>query len=191
MSQDLAVSLREDAVGASTLRAPLRTAPADRRGRPEARPDLRVVARQQASARRAPFVVLVSILLTAGLLTLLMLNTVLAESSFQMHDLTARSVVLADQQEALERVLAVEASPARLAGRAEALGMVPGGSPAFLRLSDGRVLGVPSPAKARPVPAPSPAPGSTAAAAAPKPATARPTTKPAPKPRASAATVAR
>ena len=41
-------------------------------------------------------------------------------------------------------------SPANLAARAAKLGMVPAGSAAFLRLSDGKVLGVAEPATKRP-----------------------------------------
>ncbi|GMA85430.1 hypothetical protein GCM10025868_06800 [Angustibacter aerolatus] len=40
----------------------------------------------------------------------------------------------------------------RLGARARALGMVPAGSPAFLRLQDGTVLGVAAAAKAPPAP---------------------------------------
>jgi hypothetical protein len=37
--------------------------------------------------------------------------------------------------------------PQRVAGEAKEMGMVPPGNPAFLRLSDGKVLGKPEPAK--------------------------------------------
>lgn len=81
-------------------------------------------------------------LLVGGLLAVLLLNTALAEGSFTLGRLQARSAALADQEEALTHEVDAQRAPARLAQRAEALGMVPAESPAFLRLSDGKVLGV-------------------------------------------------
>ena len=98
--------------------------------------------------------VLLGGLLTAGLGGLLFLHTSLAEDSFRLHDLTTRSAVLAGREQALEQEVAVAASPERLAARAEALGMVRSENPAFIRLSDGSVLGKPKPGVAPPPPSP-------------------------------------
>jgi hypothetical protein len=114
------------------------------------------------------------LLLGGGLLALLLVNTAMANGSFRLHDLQAASDQLTDRQEALRQDIAVQAAPERLAARARALGMVPSGSAAFLRLSDGRVLGV---AKAAPAP---PAPTVSA----------RPVTKPAKATKAAEATKA-
>jgi len=89
-------------------------------------------------------------LLVAGLITLLMLNTSLQQGSFTLHDLRATSGQLADSEDALVESLAKVKSPAHLASEASGMGMVPAQSVAFLRLSDGRVVGVAKPAKAVP-----------------------------------------
>jgi hypothetical protein len=137
---------------------------------------------------RAPFVVLVLVLLTGGLLSLLLLNTVLAQDAFVLYDLKKRAAALADREQALQQQVAAEAAPHLLASRARKLGMVPAENPVFLRLSDGRILGVPRPATAPPKPAATrPAQPSTARAGAPTRPTARPTARPAARPAAPAA----
>lgn len=113
--------------------------------------------------RRSPFVAVVVSLLGAGLLGLLMLNTALAQDAFRLHTLKQDSRALEDREEALRREVEALQSPQELAGRAAELGMVPAGPPAFLRLSDGAVLGSTAPAEA-PVP-PDAAPDGDAAQA--------------------------
>ncbi len=104
--------------------------------------------------RRAPFVMLLGVLLTLGLLTLLMLNTVLAQDAFVVTELKQRSEVLTDREEALEREVAQLDSPQRLAERARSLGMVPPpANPVFIS-PDGRILGQPTPAAEPVQPAP-------------------------------------
>jgi len=111
---------------------------------------LRLVPPAPSRAARAPFVAVVVGLLALGLLGLLALNTSLAESSFRLHALQGQAKVLAEQEQVLRQEVEALQAPEALAGRAEALGMVPGGPPAFLRLSDGEVLGSASPAPAAP-----------------------------------------
>jgi hypothetical protein len=115
---------------------------------PSARGLLRLVPQRRSQAAKTPFVVVLVVLLVGGLLGLLLLNTMVAQDSFTLHDLASQSrdLQLREQQLASE-VEAVQA-PSRLAARATQLGMVPGGAPAFLRLADGRVLGTPSKGRA-------------------------------------------
>jgi hypothetical protein len=141
-----------------------------------ARPRLRVVPPLRAPAPRAPFVLLVGGLLSAGLVALLFLHTAIAEDSFRLHDLTARSTVLADRQQALEQQIADVAAPQRLAARAKALGMVRSENPAFIRISDGRILGHPKAGQAPPPPAAAKATAS--ASARPSPSSSPSATKP-------------
>jgi hypothetical protein len=82
------------------------------------------------------------LLLVGGLVSLLLLNTAMAEGSFTLHRLQQTSGELTDTQEALTQAIDAQRSPANLATRAGRLGMVPSDSAAFLRLSDGKVLGV-------------------------------------------------
>lgn len=117
---------------------------------PQARAELRLVP-VAARAPRAPFVALVLSLLALGLMALLMLNTVLAQDAFRLHDLQRRGLAVVDRQQALDQLLARQRTPALLASRAAALGMVPGSAESFVRLADGRVVAVLSPAP-QPVP---------------------------------------
>jgi hypothetical protein len=136
-----------------------------------ATPKLRVVT--GATPRRgAAFGIICATLLAAGLIGLLLLNTSLAQGSFVLHDLRATSSQLIDTQDVLTQSLDASKSPANLAARAAKMGMVPSQSAAFLRLADGRVIGVAKPAQPDPAftvvrtAAASPLVGPTAATAA-------------------------
>lgn len=114
-----------------------------------ATPGLRVVT--GATPRRgAAFGIICVTLLAAGLIGLLLLNTSLAQGSFTLHDLRATSGRLVDTEDVLTQSLEASKAPASLAVRAAKMGMVPSQSAAFLRLSDGRVIGVAKPAKLGP-----------------------------------------
>ncbi|MFF3992890.1 septum formation initiator family protein [Streptomyces cyaneofuscatus] len=108
------------------------------------------------SAARTPFVLLVVLLLGGGLITLLLLNSALNEGSFRLSKLKRDTTELTDEQQALQRDVDSYSQPDALERRARELGMVPGGSPAFLN-PDGTVRGVPKKAIAPP-PSPSPSP---------------------------------
>lgn len=113
-------------------------------------PRLRAVPPRAAQPARAPFVVLVAGLLAAGLVGLLLLNTMLAQDAFVLHDLQRQTSELTDRQQALEQQVAIAASPQHLSAEARALGMVRSTNPVFLRvpLTGARrpqVLGVPKP----------------------------------------------
>jgi hypothetical protein len=126
-------------------------------------------------APRAPFVVLSLAVVSIGLLALLGLNTVVAQNAFTLDKLERRSAALAADEQRLEREVAALEAPDRVAVRAQALGLVPASDPAFLRLADGKVLGVPRAATAPPKPRPKPVVTQPAATAKAKPAT-QPTT---------------
>ena len=111
---------------------------------------LRVVPAALGQPGNGVFAALCMTMLVAGLVGLLMLNTAMAEGSFTLHRLQATSGELTDTQQALTQAIDAQRSPANLAARAAKMGMVPADSAAFLRLSDGKVLGVASPAKKQP-----------------------------------------
>jgi hypothetical protein len=133
---------------------------------------LRVVPAKAAHPGSGMFASLCMLLLVGGLMGLLMLNTSMAEGSFTLHRLQATSGELTDTEQALTAAIDAQKAPANLAARAAKLGMVPADSAAFLRLSDGAVLGVATPAKKRPgftvVTAPQAKPGRAHASAASK-----------------------
>ncbi|MBT2504630.1 septum formation initiator [Streptomyces sp. ISL-98] len=155
-----------------------------------------------STAARTPFVLLVVLLLGGGLITLLLLNSSLNEGSFKLSELKKRTTELTDQEQALQQDVDDRSAPGALERRARELGMVPGGTPAFLD-PDGTVRGVPSPASAEPAavatplnfpaPAPTPAgpsapPGAAPSAAPQAPAPVAPSAPP-PAPPASTPTI--
>nr|WP_257019471.1 cell division protein FtsL [Streptomyces sp. TLI_235] len=89
---------------------------------------------------------LIVVLLSAGLLGLLMLNTALNEGSFELSRLKKQTTDLTDEKQGLQAQIDQNAAPDALARRARELGMVPGGGPAFLQ-DDGKVLGKPGQAQ--------------------------------------------
>lgn len=107
---------------------------------------LTVVPRTAHRAARVPFVTLVSLLLVLGVAGLLIFNTSMQKASFTATDMQNRAEVLAAKEQSLQMQLARLRDPQRVAERARRLGMVPPSSPAFIRLSDGKVLGQPVPA---------------------------------------------
>ena len=111
-------------------------------------PKLRVVYGAPFRPPRMPFVIFVVSLLAAGLVGLLLLNTELQRGTFEVTNLSNQADQLRDQQEGLEKQVRTLESPQNLADRALRMGMVPNPNPVFLRLSDGRVLGVPAEGKA-------------------------------------------
>ncbi|MET9965685.1 septum formation initiator family protein [Streptomyces sp. NPDC006356] len=96
-------------------------------------------------AARAPFVLLVVLLLGGGLIGLLVLNSALSEGAFRLDDLQKETKSLTDEEQSLQRDIDAYSAPDALQRRALELGMVPGGDPAFLN-PDGTVRGAPSPA---------------------------------------------
>ena len=137
------------AVGRVAGRTP--TVPAARR-RPGGR--LRTGGR---AAGRGPFAALVVLILAGGLIALLMLNTALNQGSFQLSQLQQRTTGLTDERQGLQQQIGAWSAPDALSARAQQLGMVPGGSPAFLR-DNGAVLGDPKPLDGPPTPSAPPPP---------------------------------
>ncbi|WBP89287.1 FtsB/FtsL family cell division protein [Kitasatospora cathayae] len=100
---------------------------------------------------RTPFAVLVVVLLAAGLLGLLALNTALNEGSFELSRLQKQTTKATDEQQSLQHEIDQSSAPDALARRAGELGMVPAGGMAFLDVPNGgKVLGTPGSAKDSP-----------------------------------------
>jgi len=94
------------------------------------------------SSRRA-FSYTIAGLILAGLLLLGFVNTMTASASFEKHDLTVKLSQLTATQQQLQAQVALQESPGQLINIARKLGMVPAASPAFIRLSDHKILGKP------------------------------------------------
>ncbi|MCW2904080.1 MAG: hypothetical protein JWO67_6345, partial [Streptosporangiaceae bacterium] len=129
-----------EATGAERTAAKTRPAPARPPARPEpagrpgpvpsspARSVIRTTGSPAVGAQsappRAPFVLLVVGLLGGALVSLLLLNTVLAEDAFTLTKLQRSNKQLGQQRQALQEEIAREESPEVLAQKAKALGMV-------------------------------------------------------------------
>lgn len=109
---------------------------------------LRIVPRRAPQHTRVPFVALVSLVLLGGVIGLLLFNTSMQQAAFATTALESQASTLAARQQTLEMELDVLRNPQRVAERAQAMGMVPGATPAYLQLPSGKVLGVPTPATA-------------------------------------------
>ncbi|MFI1850009.1 septum formation initiator family protein [Streptomyces sp. NPDC020480] len=137
------------------------------------------------AARRTPFVLLVVVLLGSGLIALLLLNSSLNQGSFELSRLEKQTTELSDERQALQQEVDRLSAPDALERQARRLGMVPGGSPAFLN-PDGSVSGVPGSESGAPSVARAPAPPLRSLPAAPPAPTAAPPSSAAPGPRAAA-----
>jgi hypothetical protein len=106
-------------------------------GRQPLRAKLRLVPARALRPRRAPFVVLVLLVLGLGLVGLLVLNTSLQQGSFELTDLERETALLRDRHAVLADDVARRSAPGVLAERARSLGMVPNEAPVFLQVDPG------------------------------------------------------
>ncbi len=149
--------------GRGTVRTPERSTPPRQRSMPsEVRPRQRTVTRAGRSGRspsappvpvaapRAPFVALLLGLVVAGIVGLLVLNTAINTRSLTVQQLRDKQATLDAREQQLNRELADRGSPGNLQAAATRMGLVPAGTTAFIRLPDGKVIGVPQPAPAHP-----------------------------------------
>jgi len=93
-----------------------------------------------------PFVMLVSFVALAGVIGLLMFNTSMQQAAFTATAMEEQAATLTAREQTLRMELDVLRDPQRVALEAQRMGMVIPANPAFLRLSDGKVLGTPAPA---------------------------------------------
>jgi len=132
----------------ATAAAPrVRAEPSTVPSRPAPRPRLHVVPAPAQARTRVPFVMLCMSVLAASLLGALLLNTSMAKGEYTRFALQTRLAQSTQAQQQMMGDLERAAAPARLAEAAQELGMLPA-TGGYLRLSDGAVLGNPSPAGA-------------------------------------------
>ncbi|OIQ68844.1 hypothetical protein GALL_495580 [mine drainage metagenome] len=103
-------------------------------------PQLRSLPTQKA--KPVTFVVILSAMLVLGSVVLLLINTLMAQDAFVLHNLQQQVSTLTDQEQAITALTAHESSPGTLASKAIGLGMVEGGTPVFLDLNTGKVVGL-------------------------------------------------
>lgn len=102
----------------------------------------------EGKANRKTFGFFIVGLLSLGLISLLFVNTLTAKASFEKRQLQQQVSALTAQEQQLQREVALKESPGELLKTARKMGMVPAATPAFLRLSDHKILGVPQAASA-------------------------------------------
>ena len=88
-------------------------------------------------AAQRTFAIFIATIFTAGLLTLLVINTALAKDAFLLKQLKQEAQSLTDQREAILRQVAQKSSPEKLAEQASKLGMIASTNPKFLDMSAG------------------------------------------------------
>lgn len=87
---------------------------------------------QQAS--RKYFAIFVTSISVAGFLSLLGINTLLAQDAFTLSNLRVEAKMVADQRDAITRSIDAHSAPEALAQAATALGMKPSETPIFLNI---------------------------------------------------------
>jgi hypothetical protein len=115
-------------------------------GLPAAEGSLRRAGRDAAArtSSRTPFIFLVVGLLGGGLLSLLIINTVLAAGSYQITALQKANAAQSQQVATLSQQVAADRSPAVIERRALQLGMVQPPLIKFLDLKTGRITSQPA-----------------------------------------------
>ncbi|MBB5632051.1 hypothetical protein BKA04_000274 [Cryobacterium mesophilum] len=126
------------AVAASTARPERREDAGPRR-----RLDVVSTREQKRSRPKAVYALVTVGGLFAILVAQLLLSIVVSDGAYQISSLQQQQRELARDEQSLTEQLHVLESPQHLAANAQALGMVTNSSMAYLRLSDGKVLGKP------------------------------------------------
>ena len=88
-----------------------------------------------ARATHKFFATFLTVVGLVGFLTLLCINTFLAQDAFTLSNLKIEAKSVADQRDAINRQIDSHAAPEKLAEAAVALGMRPSETPVFLNLS--------------------------------------------------------
>lgn len=110
---------------------------------------LRVVPARRNRAPRVPFVTLVSVVLLTGVVGLLLFNTAMQQASFAATELEQQATTLSAREKTLEMELDRLRDPQRVAGYAQARGMVIPAVPGVtIDLATGTLRGPRTPADA-------------------------------------------
>jgi hypothetical protein len=107
---------------------------------------LRVAPPLPVAVPRAPFLVLLLVIVVAGVFGVLLINTKINENAFTLDNMHNTQSSLDQQEQQLTQDLTKVEAPGNLAALARRLGLVPAGSTAVIRLPDGQVISVPEPA---------------------------------------------
>ena len=111
------------------------------------RPRLLPATSSKRRARLCIFAIVCLAIATVGLVSMLIVNTMLASGAFTVSELQAEKALLLEQEQQLTEEIAIASSPMLLEEKARAMGMVPQDAPAFIDLESGEIVGntVPQP----------------------------------------------
>jgi hypothetical protein len=96
-------------------------------------PELRKEEGEEISARA--FTILLGSVFGIGLLSLLLINTLLTQDAFVLQRLKHNVNMTNDQRDAILRNVATASSPENLSAAAQKMGMVPSSNPQFINIS--------------------------------------------------------
>ncbi|MCW3843252.1 hypothetical protein ONA70_24420 [Micromonospora yasonensis] len=113
-------------------------------------PRLRVAPPPPVRVPRAPFAGLIVVLVVGGVLGILAVNTKINENAFKLEKLQQQQAKLDVDQQQLEKEIADQKAPGNLTANARKLGLVESDDPAYIRLPDGKTIGIPHPAEGAP-----------------------------------------
>jgi hypothetical protein len=112
---------------------------------PAAQPRLWVAPPAPVRVPRARFAAVVVGVVVAGVFGILLINTKTNENTFEIDRLQDQQAALDTQEQQLDKEIAAYEAPGNLDAAAKRLGLVQAGTPAYIRLPDGKVLRVPKP----------------------------------------------
>lgn len=113
---------------------------------------LRLVASGASTVSTLGFVGIIACLVAVGMVAVMLVSTTVTAQSKDLAALRKEAAELGYLSAALTTQLQQKASSASLAMRATDLGMVPNPYPAFIQLSDGKILGTPKKVSGREAP---------------------------------------
>jgi hypothetical protein len=113
-------------------------------------PRLRVAPPPPVRVPRAPFAGLIVVLVVGGVLGILAVNTKINENAFRLERLQQQQHKLDVNEQELKKEIADQEAPGNLTANARKLGLVGSGDPAYMRLPDGKTIGIPHPAEGAP-----------------------------------------
>ena len=107
---------------------------------------LRVAPPLPVAVARAPFVAMLIAIVVAGVVGILVLNTMINANQFRLNNLQSQQAGLDQQEQGLKEQLAHQQAPGSLVAAGKCLGLVPAGSLAYMKMPNGQLVGVPEPA---------------------------------------------
>ena len=154
VAADRTAGSRDAGVAAAQFRTQGTAALRVERARPQrdaaAAPRLQVAPPPPVRVPGTSFVALILVLVVAGVLGVVVVNTKINENAFRLERLQQQQARLDLEKQQLDKQIADAEAPGNLTAEAKRLGLVDAGEPGYIRLPDGKTIGVPQPANGQP-----------------------------------------